>query len=127
MIVLDANVLIAHFAIADAHSERALEILDTEEDLSIHPVTLAETLVRPARDGRAEHTRGRIGAIGIAELAFATEDPLRAAQLRATSGLKLPDAFVLVAAERTGATLATFDARMAEVARGRGVEVVGVA
>ena len=34
MIVLDASVLIAHFAIHDAHSARALELLDTTPDIS---------------------------------------------------------------------------------------------
>lgn len=44
MIVLDASVLISHL-IEDVHSTRALDIIDTEEELAIHPITLAECLV----------------------------------------------------------------------------------
>jgi len=52
VIVLDASVLIAHFAIEDAHSDRAFEIIDTEEELGVHSMSLAEALVRPASQGR---------------------------------------------------------------------------
>ncbi len=123
MIVLDANVLIAHFAIRDAHSTRALELLDTEEELSIHPITLAEVLTRPARDGRADHYRERIATMGIEQLPVPTEQPLTLAKLRAGTSLRLPDCCVLAAAIETGATLATFDATLAKAASEHGVTV----
>jgi predicted nucleic acid-binding protein len=123
VIVLDANVLIAHFAVRDAHSERALEILDTEEQLAIHPLTLAEVLTKPARDGREDHYRDRVAAIGIEQLRIPIEQPLALARLRATTPLKLPDCCVLAAAMETGASLATFDAILARVAPEHGVAV----
>lgn len=125
MIVLDANVLIAHFAVRDAHSERALEILDTEEELSIHPLTLAEVLTKPARDGTATHYRQRITLMGVEQLPMPDEQPLALARLRATTPLKLPDCCVLAAALETGAALATFDTTLARVASEHGVAVVG--
>ena len=123
MIVLDASVLIAHFAVRGAHSTRALELLDTEEELAIHPITLAEVLARPARDGRAEHYRERIAIMGVEQLPVPTEQPLTLAKLRAGTSLKLPDCCALAAAMETGATLATFDATLATVATEHGVPV----
>lgn len=125
MIVLDASVVIAHLAVHDAHSSAAFELLDTEEDLGIHPVTLAEALVRPAIEGAEVLTRSRLlGSLGIVQLAPPTDEPLALARLRAHTGLRLPDCCVLAAVEREGAELATFDARLAKVARERGVVVL---
>ena len=123
MIVLDARVLIAHFAIRDVHSTRAFELLDTEEELAIHPVTLAEVLTRPARDGRAEHYRERIATMGVEQLPVPAEQPLTLAKLRAGTSLRLPDCCVLAAAMETGAALATFDATLAKVAAEHGITV----
>lgn len=123
MIVLDASVLIAHFAIRDAHSARALDLLDTEEGLSIHPITLAEVLTRPARDGRADLYRERIASMGIEQLSVPAGQPLTLAKLRAGTSLKLPDCCVLAAALETGATLATFDTTLAKAASEHGVTV----
>ncbi|MFT4294531.1 MAG: PIN domain-containing protein [Micropruina sp.] len=123
MIVLDANVLIAHFAIRDTHSARALELLDTEEELAIHPITLAEVLTHPARDGRADLYREQIAIMGVQQLPVAVEQPLALAKLRASTSLKLPDCCVLAAAMETGATLATFDTTLAKSASEHGVSV----
>lgn len=123
MIVLEASVVIAHFAVRDAHSERALEILDAEEELAIHPLTMAEVLTRPAREGREDHYRDRIAVIGIEQLPVPVDQPLALARLRATTPLKLPDCCVLAAAMETGASLATFDATLARVAQEHGVAV----
>lgn len=123
MIVLDASVLIAHFAVRDAHSARALEILDTEEELAIHPLTLAEVLTRPAREGREGHYRQQIATMGIEQLPLPDAQPVALARLRAATKLKLPDCCVLAAALETGATLATFDATLARVASEHGIAV----
>ena len=125
MIVLDASVLIAHFATRDQHRRAAFEILDTEEDLAIHPLHLAETLVQPARDGTEVHVRGQIAALGIEQLVPIDDEPFELARLRAATGLKLPDCCALACAERTGAALATFDLRLGAAARARAIEVLG--
>lgn len=126
MIVVDAGVLIAHLSADDAHQEAAFEILDTEEDLLIHPLTLAETLVHPARRGSELDALARIDSLGLLRREPTVDEPVHIARLRAASSLKLPDCVVLAAAEAFGATLATFDRRLAEVARERGVPVIGV-
>ncbi|MFT4235047.1 MAG: PIN domain-containing protein [Microbacterium sp.] len=124
MIVLDAGVLIAHLSGADAHTDRAFEILDTEEELSIHLLTLAEVLVHPARDDRETLVLDAIDRLGVIRLAPTQDEAVQIARLRAKTSLKMPDCCVLAAAERQGATLATFDRRLADVARSRGAAVV---
>lgn len=125
MIVLDASVLIAHMVEGDVHSTRALEILDTEEELGLHPMTRAECLVGPVRVGLEVEAVDAIDRLGVERLASAADEPLDLARLRAQTGLKLPDCCVLAAALRHGASLATFDVRLAEVARGLSLSVVG--
>lgn len=125
MIVLDASVVIAHLVEGDAHSDAAFDILDTEEELVIHPITMAESLVGPVRVNRDDEALRLIAGLGIDELPWSTDEPITLARLRATTGLKLPDCCVLAAAVRENATLATFDARLAASARDAGVEVVG--
>ncbi|GAB3599219.1 type II toxin-antitoxin system VapC family toxin [Microbacterium tumbae] len=125
MIVLDANVVIAFWSTADAHAKDSFAILDTEEDLTVHPVTLAETLVWPVAQEREQEAAADLVRLGIEQYAPLIDEPSRIAHLRAQTGLKLPDAYVLATAEQLHATLATFDRRLADAARERGVAVVG--
>lgn len=126
MIVLDAGVLIAHLSVDDAHQDAAFAILDTEEELLIHPLSLAEALVHPARMGTELVDLAKIDSLGLQRREETVDEAVHIARLRAASSLKLPDCAVLVTAEAFGATLATFDRRLADVARERGVTVVGV-
>ena len=125
MIMLDANVLISFWSEVDVHRSDAYAILDTEDDLVLHPVTLAETLVWPIRDSREQEALDDIARLGIEHHTPLIDEPLRAARLRAETGLKLPDVYVLAAAIEHGAVLATFDRRVADTARERGVTVLG--
>ena len=62
-------------------------------------------------------------AAGIAIAPHDDGEPLRLAELRAGSGLKLPDCCVLDVAIRHQASLATFDVALAAEAAKRGVPV----
>ncbi|GAA5151450.1 hypothetical protein GCM10025768_17810 [Microbacterium pseudoresistens] len=126
MIVLDASVLIAYWGEDDPHADAAFDILDTDEELLLHPVTLTETLVWPIRAEAGEEALEDIAQIGVERHEPRRDEPLRAARLRAQTRLGLPDCFVLAAAIEHEATLATFDKRLADTARAHGVTVVGV-
>jgi len=123
MIVLDACVIIAHFSTNDPFASAALDILDTEEEFCLHPMTLAECLVGAHKQGRATLMRQRLASIGIDTWRPDAEDPYRIAELRVTTGLKLPDCCVLSAAIAQTCTLATFDERLLSVAHQLGVTV----
>ncbi len=125
MIVLDASILISHL-VADRHAERALEIVDTEEDLGLHRTTLAECLVGPVRVGREAEAITTFERLGIEPLGWHEDEPLLLARLRAQTRLRIPDCCVLAGTLLAGATLATFDRRLAEAAAGHGVAVIGV-
>ena len=126
MIVLDACVLIAHFDENDTHHGRAGRLLAGlgVEPAIMSPLSRAEVLVAPARAGRRRAVEDAMDRIGIAmdDLPAAAAGQL--AELRAHTGLKVPDCCVLLTAERHGpAEIATFDARLARVAAERGLVV----
>lgn len=125
MIVLDASVMIAHLLKGDPHAAAALDILDTEDELVMHPLTIAESLVGPAKQNVVELAERAIDTLGVGRFHPADDESRRIALVRAATSVKLPDCIVLATAERLSATLATFDRRLADVARERGVNVVG--
>ena len=123
MIALDASVLIAHLNPTDQHHQAATAILlaGAPGQMLVHTVTLAEVLVGGVRIGQGASMRDDLRAAGIAS--HDDDEPLRLAELRATSGLKLPDCCVLDVALHHHASLATFDDALTATARQRGVRV----
>ena len=125
MIVLDAGVLIAYLDNQDRHHEPAEALLERaiDDDLGANPLTLAEVLVVPARDGRLDSVRTVLRDLEVQELPFPADTAVRLAQLRATTGLKMPNCCVLLAAEDEAARVACFDDRLAQAAQSRQLEV----
>lgn len=125
MIVLDASVLIAHLKSGDVHHEAATALLlaGTPGQMLVHTVTLAEVLVGGVRIGRGASMRDALYSMGIVVAPRDDGEPLRLAELRTTSGLKLPDCCALDAAIHHQAALATFDDQLAGAARRHGVLV----
>lgn len=126
MIALDASVLIAHLDPADVHHVAATGILldAAPGSMLVHTVTLAEVLVGAVKVGRGASLRDDLRAAGIEVAAHDADEPLRLAELRAGSGLKLPDCCVLDVAIRHHASLATFDDTLAAAARHHDVAVL---
>lgn len=126
MIVLDASVLIAFLDGEDNHHAAAEQLLTEaiDDDLAVNSLTLAEVLVAPARDGRLDPVLAALHALEIQELPFPADTAVRLAQLRATTGLKMPDCCVLLAAEDAAATVASFDERLARTAEMRNLPVL---
>lgn len=123
--VLDASVLIAHLDRADAHHSRATALLMSPagQQLAASPLTLAEVLVSPARAGEVDRAAAELDRLRVASVGMDHDAPRRLATLRAETRLQLPDCCVLLAVEQVHATLATFDDRLAAVARARGHDV----
>jgi predicted nucleic acid-binding protein len=127
VIVLDANVLIAHLGATDALHDRAAELLVNAavEDLGASPLTLAEVYAGPARAGRLARAQKAVRDLDIAVVPLDDDAPERLATLRSTTGLRLPDCCVLYAAESAIAEIATFDDRLGSAAKGLGLTVHG--
>ena len=126
MIVLDASVLIAFLDGDDSHHAAAEQLLTNaaDDDLAVNPLTLAEVLVAPVRANRADPVLAALHALEVQELTFPADTALRLAQLRASTGLKMPDCCVLLTAEDAGATVASFDERLAQAAESRNLTVL---
>jgi predicted nucleic acid-binding protein len=126
VIVVDASVLVAHLDERDAHHGAATRLLldAAELELVASPVTVAEVLVGPARADRLSEAQGMLDALAVREVPLGPDAALRLALLRAQTGLKLPDCCVLLAAHDAHAqSVATFDERLAAVAREVGLDV----
>lgn len=126
MIVLDASVLIGHLNPNDTHHAAATDLLlnASPDSMLVHALTMAELLVGGVRIGRGAAMRDDLHAVGIEVAPRDPDEPLRLAELRASSGLKLPDCCVLDVALHHNASLATFDQALAEAARQRGVSIL---
>jgi len=126
VIVLDASVLIAHLDARDALHDRAEEALTSVAAyaLAASPLTVAEVLVGPARADRADEAVGVLRALGISEVPLPEDASTRLAELRARTGLKLPDCCVLLAAETAPAdAVLAFDERLLAEATRRGFRI----
>ena len=125
MIVLDANVLIAHLDQHDVHhttaKKRLLELAD--QPFGASSITLAEVLVAPTRAGSLPAAQAALRVLDIAELELPPNASERLAALRVDTSLKLPDCCVLLAAETSPGSVLTFDERLAREATRRGLSV----
>lgn len=124
MIVLDATVLIAYLAGSDRHHAKAKSLLEAlgSQPWGASSVTLAETLVYPARAGRLEEAEAALVGLDIQELPLGAGAPGRMAEMRAELGLKMPDCCVLLAAVNNDAAVASFDAGLLSAARKLGLK-----
>jgi predicted nucleic acid-binding protein len=115
MIVLDAGVLIAHFQPADPHHQRASQLLAEHHhhEFVINTITVAEVLVGPARSGQTDTIRQALDTLEIQTHGLDANAAAPLAELRAQTGLKLPDCCVLYTAERQkDCLIASFDTRL---------------
>ena len=125
MIALDASVIIAHLNRADPHHEAATDILlgGAPGRMLVHTMTLAEVLVGGVRIGQGASMRDDLHSAGIVVAPSDGDESLRLAELRVSTGMKLPDCCVLDVAIHNRAMLATFDVTLAEAAQKQGVAV----
>lgn len=126
MIVLDASVLIAYLNRRDPLHANAKSLLESlsSESWGLSTVTLAETLVYPARAGRLEEAEAVLVSLDLQELAAGGGAAARMAEMRADLGIKMPDCCVLVAAQDNEAAVASFDLAVLSAARKLGLKTV---
>jgi toxin FitB len=126
VIVLDASVLIGHLDGNDPHHPRARALLEASgpSPLGASPISLAETLVAPARAGRLKSARAALARLGVTELELGIDAAARLAQLRADTGHKLPDCCVLLAAQEHDGAVASFDADLLRAAQKLELKVI---
>jgi len=80
--------------------------------------------VVPARIGRLDPVLSVLRDLDVESLPFPADTAVRLAGLRASTSLKMPDCCVLLAAEDTAASIASFDDRLAQAAETRDLPVL---
>ena len=123
MIVLDASVVIAFLNPSDPHHSRAAQLLEEHSTAGfrMHQLTLAEVLVGAVRTGRGAQLFDDLISLGVVAHEPDASEPLILAELRATTGLRMPDCCVLAVARQETLPLATFDDELARAAQALGV------
>jgi predicted nucleic acid-binding protein len=119
VVVFDSDVLIGFLNADDAHHEQAVEqvrgALAPGTRRLLCAVNYAEILIGPLRAGREERVKQMLMHFTIETVPVDGDLAERAANVRARTGLKLPDAFAPVTAlqaEQRGSSdvsLASFD------------------
>lgn len=102
LVVVDAGVVIAVLDPDDAHHRAGVNAFTAHAaDRILLPASAyAETMVAPARAGRADEARERLAALAVEVPPLDADIAEEAARLRAAqSALRLPDALVLASAE----------------------------
>lgn len=121
---MDASVLIALLSPTDAHAEVAVDMVLAHEQVLAHRITLAETLVRPARRGQARAVMDLLRGLAVTCSAADDEESLVLADIRARTSLRMPDCCVLQAAHTHDCPVATFDRTLASAALDLGIPVL---
>ena len=87
-------------------------------------LTLAEVLVGPTRAGRVVDALGALRDLEVSEQPLPADAAVQLAELRATTGLRMPDCCVLLAAREVQARVASWDVRLNNAAERIGLDVV---
>ena len=125
VMVIDASVLIALHNSKDPHHDWSLGVFRQTLDLQwrMPVLTLAEALVHPIKAGKGEEFQKNIDGLGLVVQDIPSTAAGSIAQLRVSTGLRMPDCVVLWQALQAEATLATTDRALAKNARELALQV----
>jgi predicted nucleic acid-binding protein len=125
LVTLDAGVLIALHSQTDQHHNWAVELFTELVDFEwqISTLTYAEVQVHPIRAGVLENFQLSLGNLNIIARGMMPEDATGLAQIRATTGAKMPDAVVIHQAKILNSAIATTDRGLAHAALKLGIDV----
>ena len=125
MIVFDASVLISHLSVGDPLHHEATGMLEELEefDFAASSLTVAECLVHASGADVVTSVLGTFHRLRLIQFDLTSADTVGIAEVRHSTGLRMPDSVVLFTAESRGADLATADRRLARAAESRGLTV----
>jgi len=124
--VVDADVLIAHLNPDDAqHSRAAAELERAAEQgpLAASALTVAAVLVHPTAGGFGERAYAALAQMDLLVLDITADATVQLASLRASTGRRMPDCCVLLAAVHTGGAVLSFDEKLRSSAADLGISV----
>jgi predicted nucleic acid-binding protein len=125
LIALDASALIAYLEQGNALHERARAALLKYAGRRLYAsvMTLAEVLAGAVRQHATAPVAEALTELDVRPVELRAYDHLELAELRARTGLKMPDCIVLLAARETNAAVLSFDERLLRAARDEGIAV----
>ncbi|MEY2954833.1 MAG: hypothetical protein RL530_434 [Actinomycetota bacterium] len=126
VVVIDASVLIALYTSKDGHHSWALSqfTLVAGDQIAIPALTLAEVMVRPIAAGKMDFLKQNLESLRLDVVPMLPEDAEPLAHMRSETGLKMPDALVLLTAVSLGAELMSTDASLISKARNLGIPTI---
>ena len=114
-LILDSDALVALMNINDIHHKSIVKrLFQSPEGFSISVVTYSEALVHSFDTGKDDLMVERIDSLVTDIFDVSASVARKAAQLRSTSKIKLPDALIAATAIEKGLTLLTFDEKLAK-------------
>mgnify|MGYP006276656869 CR=1 FL=1 len=119
-VILDSSVLIAATSSLDVHHSAAIAALHTKNDYFASVITLAEVLSFPMRENptKAGALRNQLKSLFTDFIDVNEGIAVRAAEIRSTSSIKLPDALISATAALHKLELWTFDKQLAKATKG---------
>ena len=114
-LILDSDALVALMNINDKHHKSIIKrLFQSMENFSISVVTYSEALVHSFETGEQEFMIERMDSLVVEIFDVNAGIARKAAELRSTFKLKLPDALIGATAIEKGLTLLTFDEKLAK-------------
>ena len=114
-LILDSDALVALMNMNDIHHKSIVKrLFQSPEGFSISVVTYSEALVHSFDTGKEDLMVERIDSLVTHIFDVSASVARKAAQLRSTSKIKLPDALIAATAIEKGLTLLTFDEKLAK-------------
>lgn len=114
-LILDSDALVALMNMNDIHHKSIVKrLFQSPEGFSISVVTYSEALVHSFDTGKEDLMVERIDSLVTDIFDVSASVARKAAQLRSTSKIKLPDALIAATAIEKGLTLLTFDEKLAK-------------
>ena len=114
-LILDSDALVALMNINHIHHKSIVKrLFQSPDGFSISVVTYSEALVHSFETGKEDLMVERIDSLVTDIFDVSASVARKAAQLRSTSKIKLPDALIAATAIENGLTLLTFDEKLAK-------------
>lgn len=114
LVLLDSSVLIAALNPKDAHHQAALNSDSGGNQFIISSISITELMPRAIRDGIDQPIWRALTAMVVEIVNLDGPLAMSAARIRASKGLKTPDALISATAQERGAELWTFDSKLAK-------------
>ena len=118
LVLLDSSVLIGLINPEDKHHDAIMENFDSSNLFAISTLTLTEVLPHAVKQGIGLTVHKRLAQKLHQIIDVSQEIAVSAATIRATNGLRTPDAIISATATAIGAMLWTCDAALAKAHKG---------